>query len=137
MTDFELRCSIACTRSGFLVLAFSCLGFWLLTPLSGQPGLEALGKYTVLRTNLKTHIEQLEKDPCWVSLQKGGKTPEKMPLASLLARKFLMHECRRVLSNLAAKPNPPDEQQPSTQSLAPDGRPAAPTVDGRRPAPPS
>lgn len=129
MSDVESRCSVACTRSGFFALIFALLGLWLLTPMNSQVKFNALAKYILARDTLKTHLEQIEKDPCWNLMVREAKKPEMLVLSQLLSYPCEMDQ--RFSSTTPAPPNaqptaPADAVQSTSDS--PPGKPRGLTL---------
>ena len=76
----------------------------MIKPINDIIALKSLGKYIVLRDNLKIEIDELEKDPCWKALQnsKFGNEINNWNIATLLG-----HECTHP-------PNEPDKKPSET-----------------------
>lgn len=86
ISQIDLRCSVACTRAGYIVLALSAIGFSLLHPLDIVRVHEALGEYVVHRINLSAALEHLEEESCWQHLLKTKNNAglEELPFGKLL-----------------------------------------------------
>jgi len=86
ISQIDLRCSVACTRAGYIVLALAAIGFSLLHPLKVQKIHEALGRYVVLRINLSAAMGKLEEEPCWKQVLKSqsANSIDQLPFGKLL-----------------------------------------------------
>lgn len=139
------RCSVACTRAGYIALIFSAVGFSLLHPLYVQSVDEALGQYVALRINLSAALDELKDDACWNDLVKhaGNNSPEDLPL-----EKLFTVQCRYERNHTVAQFNtnaPPKNKatlsiemppKKTSEKTVPDTTPpGAPTLSISSPLP--
>lgn len=89
-SNFDIRCSNACTRSGLAALLLSAVAFALLQPLQKTEQLQEAAHYVAKRVIMTDMLALLETDPVWEFLKSsplGSEASEKWTLAQLLGFK--------------------------------------------------
>ena len=74
-SEFDLRCSSACTRAAITALLLSILSLSLATTFDSAQYADALGTYLYERDNLSQYVNEIQDDKCWQSIPEGEDTP--------------------------------------------------------------
>lgn len=85
-SQVDIRCSSACSRAAVTALLLSAIAISIIQPINEMKALTALSKYISLRDMLKIEIEELQTDPCFISLNNniGKEKIKKFSLSKLL-----------------------------------------------------
>ena len=131
-TEYDVRCSNACTRAGIALLILAALSFAMIRPVDKTRQLDALLKYTSARLTLKDHLVRLESDAAWHELMSTPAATEARTTWTL--DKLLAYTFKESMTIESApsreESTPTDVEQkraaPSSRSKI-TARPAAPT----------
>lgn len=125
-SEFDIRCSNACTRAGLAALLLSAVAVALLQPLEKTQQLNEVLGYYGNRLAMADALNQLEKDPVWKFLKSssvGAQAAKTWTLGQLLEYKVLDDgKSLRLKTDLPALQLPKTE---SKKSLSPPTSPPA------------
>lgn len=92
LSDYDSRCSIACTRAGLVALLLSAMAIAMLQPLEKTRQLDSVLRYYSMRLRMQDRLDQLNTDPVWSFLKTstvGENASKEWTLAQLLEYKVL------------------------------------------------
>jgi hypothetical protein len=113
-SDFDIRCSVACSHSAGALLAISVLCLAVLGSVSKAVSAGSVAEYLQRRLALRAALDSLEMAPCWPGI--SARNPEQMTIA--------------MFAKMACVAEAPKLSGPSRGSPAPGG-----SDKGRKAAP--